>query len=92
MANANDRKAALGRIDDVIRKGDDVPIVVAWSGGGSHTMLITDMRGDINNRRYLVTDPFDGSTTWISRQSIINGNTPFIQSSGLQGNLQFSYE
>jgi len=87
--SVNSRSDALNRIDPLLEGGTDVPIVVAWNNGGSHSMLITDVRGSGNEREYLVSDPWTGRTDWIKKQNIINGNTDFFAGNG---RLWITYE
>lgn len=83
VANTSqDRATALDRIDSNLRSGVDVPIVVQWDSSGSHSMVISDVRGSGNNRQYLITDPWTGKTGWISRQDIVNGHTNFMCGTG----------
>ena len=83
------RRQALDRIDDNLRAGIDVPIAVAWDGGGGHALLISDVRGSGNQRRYLITDPWTGRTGWVSYQDIVNGHTDFFAG---HGRLWVTYE
>jgi hypothetical protein len=76
------RGAALERADKLLRNGQDVPIVVAWNGGGSHVQMLTDVRGTGNNREYLMTDPWHGSTQWVRHSDIVAGNTNFTAGTG----------
>ncbi|MCS7312491.1 MAG: hypothetical protein NZ742_06225 [Acidobacteria bacterium] len=83
------RRAALDRIDQLLRNGVDVPIAVVWRSGRGHAMIMTDVRGSGDHRQYLVTDPWTGRTDWISHQSIVNGNTDFMCG---HGRLWITYE
>jgi hypothetical protein len=93
LATLQDRKNALDRMDGLLKRGQDVPIVVAWNGGGSHSMILTDVRGSGDNRKYLLTDPYDGRTSWMSRAQMEGTNTPFIQGPPpSNGKLWVTYE
>jgi hypothetical protein len=83
------RQGALNRADKLLRDGVDVPIVVGWDGGGSHSMLLTDVRGEGANKQYLLTDPYNGQTAWIRGSDIANGSTDFLCGTG---KLIISYE
>jgi hypothetical protein len=48
-------------------------------------MLITDVRGSGDNQSFLITDPLNGTSTWVTRKAIVDGNTNFIP--GSQGRL-----
>ncbi len=83
------RTAAMDRADQLLRNGQDVPIVVAWTGGGSHVQMLTDVRGRGDDRQYLLTDPWNGNTQWVNHKDIVDGNTNF---SAGQGRLWVTYE
>ncbi len=56
--------------DDMARRieaGDDVGIRISdRTGDGGHFMMLTDVRGEGADRRFLVSDPWSGRTTWVS--------------------------
>jgi len=83
------RQAALDRIDNLLRRGIDVPISVGWNNGGGHAMIITDVRGTGDDRQYLITDPWNGETRWIRHRDIVRGNTDFIAG---RGRLRATFE
>jgi len=83
------RQAALDRIDNLLRRGIDVPISVGWNNGGGHAMIITDVRGRGDDRQYLITDPWNGETRWIRHRDIVQGNTDFIAG---RGRLRATFE
>ncbi len=76
------RTQALNRMERLLRSGVDVPIEVAWNGGGAHALLVTDVRGSGSNQRFLVSDPWTGQTKWVTRKAIVNGNTNFMAGTG----------
>ncbi|MEW6364887.1 MAG: LysM peptidoglycan-binding domain-containing protein [Acidobacteriota bacterium] len=76
------RQQALDRADALLRRGVDVPVAVAWDGGGGHAQILTDVRGSGNNREYLLTDPYNGETRWLRHQDIVNGHTNFACGTG----------
>ena len=76
------RQTAMRTMDNLLEKGVDVPIEVAWNGGGAHAMLISDVRGTGNNKQYLLSDPWVGKTQWVKATDIANGNTNFIAGTG----------
>jgi hypothetical protein len=80
--DTSSRTKAVDMMEQFVKAGTDVPIRVAWSGGGAHALLVTDVRGSGNNREFLVTDPWNGQTDWVSRQDIVNGNTNFFAGTG----------
>jgi hypothetical protein len=65
----------LGEWDKRLRNGQDVPIRVTDSGNnGGHFMMVSDVRGEGDNRRYLVSDPYSGKTAWLSREELLDPN------------------
>lgn len=64
----------IARLDDALMHGTDVPINVGTIARGDqgkriykhgHGMMISDVRGEGPNRKYLVSDPAQGSTEWV---------------------------
>jgi hypothetical protein len=82
---AASRTAALDRAEELLQNGVDVPIGVYWNGGGGHAMLFTDVRGEGDNRQFLLTDPWHGQTAWVSAKDIVAGNTNFLAGTGRLG-------
>jgi hypothetical protein len=76
------RTTACDDIAKLVMNGVDVPIVAGWNSGGSHYLMITDVRGSGNFQEFLVTDPWNGKTDWVTRNSIVNGNTDFFAGTG----------
>jgi hypothetical protein len=57
----------LKAFDERLKNGQDVPIRVSNAGNtGGHFMMISDVRGTGDDRRYLVSDPWSGKTAWLS--------------------------
>lgn len=71
-----DRQAALNQMDQRLREGVDVPIRVEWRSG-AHFVLASDVRGTGNNRDFLITDPWTGSSRWYSQEELASGQTRF---------------
>jgi hypothetical protein len=76
------RNASLDTAAEQLKKGIDVPIRAGWPGGGGHFMFLTDVRGTGDNQKFLLTDPWKGTTTWITRQQLASGNTNFPAGTG----------
>jgi hypothetical protein len=51
-------------------RGNDILIGVMWTGGGGHYMTLTDIMGDpakgVSTRKFLLSDPWEGRSEWIS--------------------------
>jgi hypothetical protein len=63
----------LGEWDERLLNGQDVPIRVTDSGNnGGHFMMVSDVRGQGDDRRYLVSDPYSGKTAWLSREELLD--------------------
>ena len=71
------RQEALNQMDQRLREGNDVPIRVEWSATNAHFLLATDVRGTGNNRDFLITDPWTGSSRWYSQAELSSGQTTF---------------
>lgn len=57
--------------DSRLKNGQDVPIrVTNSSNSGGHFMMINDVRGEGDNRRYLISDPWSGKTAWVSQDEM----------------------
>lgn len=76
------RNAALDDAATKLKKGTDIPIRAGWPGGGGHFMFLTDVRGSGPNQKFLLTDPWKGTTSWITRQELASGNTNFPAGTG----------
>ena len=76
------RATACDNMAEQLKKGVDIPIEVAWNGGGAHAMLFSDVRGTGSNQEFLLTDPWNGRTAWVKRDDIVNGNTNYMAGTG----------
>ena len=51
-------------------RGRDILVGVIWNGGGGHYMVLTDVRGDAGDavtvREFLLSDPWEGDSQWIT--------------------------
>jgi hypothetical protein len=57
--------------DSRLKNGQDVPIrVTNERNSGGHFMMINDVRGEGDNRRYLISDPWSGKTAWVSQEEL----------------------
>jgi hypothetical protein len=73
VGDAGMSDATLREWDSRLRNGQDVPIrVTNENNGGGHFMMVSDVRGEGDNRRYLVSDPYSGKTAWLSRDELLN--------------------
>jgi hypothetical protein len=77
-----DREAALDKVADKLKAGVDVPIRGEWSDGGGHFMYLTDVRGSGADQKFLLTDPWEGKTVWLTREQMASGKTPFPSGEG----------
>jgi hypothetical protein len=67
---------------DALFEGKDVPMGIMWTGGGGHFMVFTDCKttkvGGVDTRQYLLSDPWKGTSGWITEANVIAGNVnPF---------------
>jgi hypothetical protein len=63
----------LKQWDSRLKDGQDVPIRVSnASNSGGHFMMVNDVRGEGDSRRYLISDPWSGKTAWLSRDELLN--------------------
>lgn len=76
------RNQELDKVADKLQKGVDVPVRAGWPGGGGHFMYLTDVRGKGADQKFLLTDPWEGKTVWLTRQQLASGNTPFPAGTG----------
>jgi len=64
-------------LDKALFRGNSVPFGVMWAAGGGHFMVFTDMRSERKGKKtitsYLVSDPWEGKSGWMTRQDLING-------------------
>jgi hypothetical protein len=74
MANwRGDITTLLDRAALIVERGNDLDFIVYWHGGGGHFMTFTDVRTVNNMRRFLVHDPWTGTTQWMTQDIILNG-------------------
>ena len=68
----------LKPLNEALFRGKSVPLGVMWAGGGGHFMVFTDMRTEQKGAKkvhhYLVSDPWEGTSGWMSREDLIKGN------------------
>jgi hypothetical protein len=73
VGNSGMTDATLKEWDSRLKNGQDVPIRVSnASNGGGHFMMVNDVRGEGDNRRYLISDPWSGKTAWLSRDELLD--------------------
>jgi hypothetical protein len=78
----HDAQDAKGKIDggamdnwaEKLADGQDVPLRVGWKDGGGHFMACTDVRGKGDDRKFLISDPWTGKTSWVPEKSIKDGS------------------
>ena len=59
--------------DSRLKDGQDVPVRVSnASNSGGHFMMVNDVRGEGDNRRYLISDPWSGRTAWVNRDELLD--------------------
>ena len=70
-----------------------MPLGVMWADGGGHFMVFTDMKEKDESgtkvKYYLVSDPWEGHSGWMSRQDLIDGKFGLIGAS--QGAIDSIY-
>lgn len=63
---------------NVLFRGRDILFGVFWSAGGGHYMTLTDCRGDPklpgSQRDFLLSDPWQGDSQWVSGTNLAAGN------------------
>ena len=70
----------LSGIDQRLMDGEDVPFQIDWVGSGAHAMSITDVRYNADGTRmYLVSDPWEGDTNWVSQADLLANKVPLGQ-------------
>jgi hypothetical protein len=71
VGNSGVTDDTLKSFDERLKNGQDVPIRVSNAGNtGGHFMMVSDVRGEGDNRRYLVSDPWSGKTAWLSAEEM----------------------
>lgn len=69
----------LDGIDQRLLDGEDVPFQIDWANG-AHAMSITDVRYNADGTRmYLVSDPWEGDTNWVSQADLLANKVPLGQ-------------
>jgi len=80
-------------LNEALFRGKSVPLGVMWASGGGHFMVFTDMRTEPKGKGtahyYLVSDPWQGTSGWMSRKDLIEGNFDKIGAS--QGAIDSIY-
>jgi hypothetical protein len=72
--------ATLTGLDTRLKNGQDVPFRVTDAGNnGGHFMMISDVRGEGANKKYLVSDPYSGRTAWVDGADMKNKNSPWLK-------------
>ncbi len=72
VSDAPGRAAALDTLAGVLERGDDVPFVAGPST--NHCMVFTDVRDTGGTRQFLIQDPWEGKSYWLSKEQLVNGN------------------
>ncbi len=81
IENTNEgRGKELDKVAGKLKAGVDVPIGAAFPNNVEHFMYLTDVRGSGNNQSFLLTDPWTGTTDWISREELIKPLAKFPNS------------
>jgi hypothetical protein len=68
------KQTALDTWAEKLRDGQDVPLRVGWTAGGGHFMACTDVRGRGADRKFLISDPWTGTTSWVAEKAIQDGS------------------
>jgi len=80
-------------LNKALFRGKSVPLGVMWAGGGGHFMVFTDIKtkteGGKSVKYYLVSDPWEGHSGWMSGQELIDGKFQKIGAS--QGAIDSIY-
>jgi hypothetical protein len=72
--------ADITTLDNTLKAGTDVPIRICnAAGGGGHFMMISDVRGEGANKKYLISDPWTGKTAWVKQSELQNFNSNWPQ-------------
>ena len=72
------RTKALDDAAENLKKGIDVPIRVEWKKSGSgHFMILTDVRSEGPDQLFLLTDPLEGKSVWVTKRHLASGETGF---------------
>jgi hypothetical protein len=79
------RAATLNQVAEKLKAGVDVPInslimdynQTPYRIKFEHFMYLTDVRGTVADQQFLLTDPWEGKTVWLTRQQLVSGRTKF---------------
>lgn len=86
-------KKHIKPLNKALFRGKSVPLGVMWAGGGGHFMVFTDIKTEKKGRKkiyhYLVSDPWEGTSGWMTKQDLIEGNFDKIGAS--QGAIDSIY-
>lgn len=69
------RQQAVGDMARQLEAGVDIPISTrppGQSGGREHAMLVSDVRGAAGSRQFLVSDPQERQSFWVSEQAFLS--------------------
>lgn len=80
----------MQQMEKFLENGVDVPIIIVENqrtrdDSGrvvAHALLATHVRGPSGKREFLVTDPCNGTTEWISAAALKDGKTNFFAGDG----------
>jgi hypothetical protein len=61
----------LDRVEKALRDGIDVPFGIDEP---AHWMLMTDVKGRVPNRSFLISDPEGGRTAWVKERDLRDGS------------------
>lgn len=82
IAGKNELRGEISKhlvpLDEALFRGKSVPLGVMWAAGGGHFMVFTDIKtkkeAGKDVKYYLVSDPWEGTSGWMSKQDLIEGN------------------
>ncbi len=75
--NDTDRKNTINTMAERLKAGEDMAIRVKWDDGGAHILYVTDVRGSDNNQEFLITDPGQGETVWMTKEQLASEGTTY---------------
>jgi hypothetical protein len=91
IPNTNEgRGNELDRVAEKLKAGVDVPIGAAFPNGSEHFMYLTDVHGSGNDQKFLLTDPWTGTTSWMPREELIKPRAQFPNSTD-KGTMYVAY-
>ncbi len=76
------KKRDTNRLYRALFDGRDIPMGIMWYDGGGHFMVFTDCKtktsGGKKVRYFLLSDPWEGKSAWISEENVLKGDvSPF---------------